>query len=139
MAFAFGIKRIKTDRDQQHRKLVAEANYLSTPMSMCDHVNQGINRPLSTSTMVEIYLIVHGSQIPFLSIPYSDVQRLSICPFKWLHYVMFSICGTCGDLSATPEGSPVDYDSTELADNSIYFYKPLGKIFCCILYKIIVH
>ena len=44
-----------------------------------------------------------------------------------------------GDLSATPEGSPVDYDSTELADNSIYFYKPLGKIFCCILYKIIVH
>ena len=89
--------------------------------------------------MVEIYLIVHGSQIPFLSILYSDVQRLSICPFKWLHYVMFSICGTCGDLSAIPEGSPVDYDSTELADNSIYFYKPLGKIFCCILYKIIVH
>ena len=89
--------------------------------------------------MVEIYLNVHGSQISFLSIPYSDVQRLSIHPFKWLRYVMFSICGTSGDLLATPDGSPVDYDRTELANNSTYFYKPLGKVFSCMLYKIIVY
>ncbi|KAI0251428.1 hypothetical protein BJV78DRAFT_1211494, partial [Lactifluus subvellereus] len=55
----------------------------------------------------------------FLSISNNDVQRLSIHPFRWLRYVMFSICGARGDLSATPADSPpVDYDSdsTSLAD-----------------------
>ncbi|KAI0252791.1 hypothetical protein BJV78DRAFT_1281379 [Lactifluus subvellereus] len=73
--------------------------------------------------MVDIYLNVHGSQVPFLSIPDSDVRRLSIHPFKWLRYVMFCICGARGDLSATPDGTPVDYDSTSLAD-IIYYYGP---------------
>ncbi len=81
--------------------------------------------------MVEIYLNVHESQVPFLSIPLSDVQRLSIRPFKWLRFVMFSICGARGDLYATLDGPPVDYDGTALADNIIYFYKPSGKVSCC--------
>jgi hypothetical protein len=89
--------------------------------------------------MVEIYLNVQESQVPFLSIPYSDVQRLSIRPFKWLRYVMFSICGACGDLSATLDGPPVDYNSTELVDNGIYYYKPLGMVCYCILCEIIIH
>ena len=33
---------------------------------------------------------------------------------------VISICGACGDRSATPDGPPVDYNSTELADNVIY-------------------
>ncbi|KAI0252788.1 hypothetical protein BJV78DRAFT_1124086 [Lactifluus subvellereus] len=76
--------------------------------------------------MVDIYLNVHGSQVPFLSIPDSDVRRLSIHPFKWLRYVLYCICGARGDLSATPDGTPVDYDSTSLA-NIIYYYGPSGK------------
>jgi hypothetical protein len=78
--------------------------------------------------MVEIYLNVHGSHVSFLTIPHTDVQRLSIRPFKWLCFVIFSICGARGDLSATPDGPPVDYSSIELADNVIYYYKPLGEV-----------
>ena len=88
--------------------------------------------------MVEVYLNVQERQVSFLSIPYSDVQRLSIRPFKWLCFVMFSICGTCGDLSATPDGPPVDYNSTELAENGIYYYKPQGK-FVIVLCEIVIH
>lgn len=85
--------------------------------------------------MVEIYLNVHKHQVSFLSIPYSDVQRLSIRPFKWLRFIMFSICGACGDLSATPDGPPVDYNSTELAENGIYYYEPQGE-FVTLLYHV---
>ncbi len=82
--------------------------------------------------MVEIYLNVDGSQSSFLSIPLSDIQRLSFRPFKWLRYVMYSICGARGDLYPTPDCLlPVDYESTALADNVIYFYKPSGKVSCC--------
>ncbi|KAH8994522.1 hypothetical protein EDB92DRAFT_1943833 [Lactarius akahatsu] len=76
--------------------------------------------------MVEIYLNVDGSRFPFLSIPLDDVQRLSIRPFKWLRYVLYSICGARGDLYARLGDPPVDYDSTELADHLIYFYEPSG-------------
>ncbi|KAN0126239.1 hypothetical protein V8E53_015232 [Lactarius tabidus] len=76
--------------------------------------------------MVDIHLLVPGSDLPFLSIPLTDVQRLSICPFKWLHFVHFAICGTPGELSATPSGNPVDNHSTELVD-TIYYFKPSGE------------
>ena len=54
--------------------------------------------------MIKIYLTCVGSETPFLSIPLSNVQRLSIQPFKWLRYVMFCICGARGKLSAGPAG-----------------------------------
>ena len=79
--------------------------------------------------MVEIHLNHLGSQTPFLSIPVSDVQRLSIHPFRWIRYVMFSICGAFGDLSEIPDGPPVDYDSTSFANNT-YYYNPSGKVSC---------
>ncbi|KAH8988298.1 hypothetical protein EDB86DRAFT_2051219 [Lactarius hatsudake] len=75
-------------------------------------------------TMVEIYLNVDGSQLSFLSIPPDDVRRLSIRPFKWLRYALYCICGARGGLSASQGGPPVDYDSTKLADDVIYFYEP---------------
>ncbi|KAH9022934.1 hypothetical protein EDB84DRAFT_1274435, partial [Lactarius hengduanensis] len=78
-------------------------------------------------TMVEIYLNVDGSQLSFLSIPLDDVRRLSTRPFKWLRYVLYCICGARGDLSASQGGPPVDYDSTKLADDAIYFYEPSGQ------------
>jgi len=77
--------------------------------------------------MVEIHLHVNSSYIPFLSIPLSDVRRLSLRPLKWIRFVMFSICGARGHLSATPDGLPVDYDSTET--NAEYYYKSDGKFF----------
>lgn len=77
--------------------------------------------------MVEIHLLAHGSEVPFLSIPLADVQRLSIRPFKWLRFVLFAICGTAGELSATPGGKPVDYESTKLGVDAIYYFKPSGK------------
>jgi hypothetical protein len=80
--------------------------------------------------MVDIYLNVHGSQIPFLSISNNDIERLSVHPFRWLRYVMFSICGAKGHLSATPNGPPVNYDSTSMS-NAIYYYNPSGNISCC--------
>ena len=82
---------------------------------------------LTNLTMVDIHLLAHGSEVPFLSIPLADVQRLSIRPFKWLRFVLFAICGTVGELSATPGGKPVDYESTKLGVDAIYYFKPSGK------------
>ncbi|KAH9965200.1 hypothetical protein BC827DRAFT_1182892 [Russula dissimulans] len=77
---------------------------------------------------IEIFLSFNGAQISFLSIPRSDIERLAIFPFRWIRYVMFTICGARGDLSATPEGPPVDYDRTEFADDeNTYYYRPSGN------------
>ena len=81
--------------------------------------------------MIKIYLNCPRSQIPFLSIPLSDVLRLSIRPLKWLRYVMFSICGARGELSTGPEGPVVDYETTALVDDRIYYYITSGKVSCC--------
>ncbi|KAI9566899.1 hypothetical protein HD554DRAFT_2315281 [Boletus coccyginus] len=80
--------------------------------------------------MVDIYLnLPEVLQDPFLSIPNSDVRRLSKRPFKWLRFVMFSICGARGDLSATPDGPPVDYDleSDKTSFFDAYYYNPSGN------------
>jgi hypothetical protein len=81
---------------------------------------------------IEIFLCLHGAQISFLSIPRSDIDRLAVCPFRWLRYVMFAICGARGDLS-TPNGIPVDYDvdNTNFAENAFYYW-PLGKLSFCV-------
>ena len=65
--------------------------------------------------MVDIYLPMEGQQVLMLSIPFSDIERLSLRPVKWLRFVTFAICGVRGDLSATPNG-PADYDRISLDD-----------------------
>ncbi|KAN0130605.1 hypothetical protein V8E53_011579, partial [Lactarius tabidus] len=74
--------------------------------------------------MVNIYLSVDASPVHFLNIPNSDVLQLSIRPYKWIRYTMFSICGARGDISMAPNGQPVDYDSTSLADVVDLYYNP---------------
>jgi hypothetical protein len=70
--------------------------------------------------------------ISFLSIPRSDIERLAVFPFRWIRYVMFAICGAQGDLSTTPNGTAVDYEKTEIAnDENIYYYRPSGKLSFC--------
>ncbi|KAH0826893.1 hypothetical protein J3R83DRAFT_4446 [Lanmaoa asiatica] len=80
--------------------------------------------------MVDIYLCYPepDPKAPFLSIPNSDVERLSNRPFRWLRYIMFSICGARGDLFRTLGATdvPVDYN-TSLADlPAVVYYKPSG-------------
>jgi hypothetical protein len=78
--------------------------------------------------MVNIHLRIDDSQVLALSIPFSDIQRLSIRPLKWLRFVTFTVCGAHGNLSATPDGPAVDYDSIAL-DSPIaedYYYTPQG-------------
>ena len=83
--------------------------------------------------MVEIYLNFRQvSNDPFLSVPNSDIERLSNRPLCWLRYVMFSICGARGDLFKTLDATsdPVDYD-TLLADlPAAIYYKPSGTVSC---------
>ena len=76
--------------------------------------------------MVNIYLKVDGPPLPFLNIPNSEVLRLSLRPYKWIRYTMFSVCGARGDISMAPNGPAVDYDATVLADANLY-YNPSGK------------
>jgi hypothetical protein len=77
---------------------------------------------------IEIFLISDDEvQIPFLSIPRSDIERLAFSPFRWIRYVMFTICGAEGNLFKTPDPDclPVDYDRTEFPDaENIYYYRP---------------
>ena len=77
--------------------------------------------------MVDIYLIMpNDSQVLALSIPPSDIQRLSIRPLKWLRFVTFAVCGVPGNLSATPDGPAVEYGSSaDIAE--AYYYTPQGE------------
>ncbi|KAH9172939.1 hypothetical protein EDB89DRAFT_821689 [Lactarius sanguifluus] len=79
--------------------------------------------------MVNIYLNIDGSPLSLLTIPDSEAERLSIHPFKWIRYVMFSICGAFGDLSPSPapDGPSVNYDSTSLAGVIDLYYNPSGR------------
>src|SRR6266496_5148255 len=74
---------------------------------------------------------VRDDQIRFFSISLRDIQRLAVRRFKWLRFVMFCTCGAKGQLSATPDGHPVDYDAgiTSLTDDDIYYYTAGGKFF----------
>ncbi|KAN0130746.1 hypothetical protein V8E53_011421, partial [Lactarius tabidus] len=74
--------------------------------------------------MVNIHLNVDGPPLLFLTIPNDDVLRLSIRPYKWIRYVLFSICGARGYLSTAPNGQSVDYDSTSLSDDIDLYYNP---------------
>ena len=80
--------------------------------------------------MVNIYLKIEDRQVLALSIPFSDIERLSIRPIKWLRFVTFAICGVRGDLSATPNGPPVDYASVSLTGHidEDYYYTPEGNV-----------
>ena len=85
-------------------------------------------RGLIIAVKIEIFLSFDGRHVSFLSIPRDDIERLAIFPFRWIHYVMFAICGARGDLLTTFDGPPVDYDQTEFADaENIYYYRPSGK------------
>jgi hypothetical protein len=42
---------------------------------------------------IEIFLSVDETQMSFLSISRSDIERLAVSPFQWIRYVMFAICG----------------------------------------------
>ena len=80
--------------------------------------------------MVEIYLKIDETKIPFLSVPDHDALRLAIRPFKWLRLVMFCICGARGELHSMSDDSLVDYNSTTMADHG-YWYNPRGKVSLC--------
>ena len=87
-----------------------------------------ITEQLATN-MVNVYLHVEDRQVLALSVPFSDIERLSIRPVKWLRFVTFAICGVRGDLSAMPNGPPVDYDSISLDHIAeAYYYTPEGNI-----------
>ena len=79
--------------------------------------------------MVDIYLNYRQPpKAPFISVPNSDIERLSNRPLRWLRYVMFSIYGAPGDLFKTPDATddPVDYNTSSLADlpTVVQYYKP---------------
>ena len=80
---------------------------------------------------IEIFLCINDTQIPFLSIPRRDINRLAIKPFPWIRYVLFAICGAHGDLSTTSNGPAVDYENTEM-DENIYYYRPSGNLSFCV-------
>lgn len=80
--------------------------------------------------MVNIHLKFNDQDIHMLSIPLNDIQRLSVRPLKWLRFVTFTVCGVQGDLSETPNGCPVNYDTSLAAiiDTKNYYYTPQGNI-----------
>jgi hypothetical protein len=69
----------------------------------------------------------HQPQVPFLTISRNKIERLSISPFRWIHYVMFAICGAKGDISMAPDGPPVNYGDTLLEDDAELYYTPSGN------------
>ena len=91
--------------------------------------------------MVKVYLNIEDQQVLALSIPFSDIQRLTVRPIKWLQFVTFAVCGARGELSETPNGPPVNYDSITLAGPIAedYYYIPQGNILRCQNYYSLVN
>jgi hypothetical protein len=82
---------------------------------------------------IEIFLRIDETQVSFLSIPRSDIERLAVSPFRWIRYVMFAICGARGELSTTPNGLAVDYENTEITNcEDTFYYRPSGKLSICV-------
>ncbi|KAI9454441.1 hypothetical protein F5148DRAFT_428034 [Russula earlei] len=79
--------------------------------------------------MANVELFLPETEIfSLLSIPRSDIERLAVLPFRWLRYVMYTVCGARGELT-TPDGSIVDYDKTAIPDGeNKYHYIPSGKL-----------
>jgi hypothetical protein len=80
--------------------------------------------------MVDIYLRPpnEGPYVLALSVPSSDIQRLSVRPLKWLRFVTFAVCGAYGHLSETTDGPPVNYDNITHADIAqAYYYTHEGE------------
>ena len=104
---------------------------LSFKLSSVTHnrVTGYLNAPM---VKIEVFLSVEDKQLSFLSIPRSDIERLAIFPFRWLRFVVFSICGACGELSTTPNGPPVDYEKPQLTAENKYYYRHLGKLSLCV-------
>ena len=71
---------------------------------------------------IEIFLSFDGNHVSFLLIPHSDIERLAVFPFRWIRYVMFTICGARGGLLTTPNGPSVDYEKTEFSDAENTYY-----------------
>ena len=72
-------------------------------------------------------MLNHQPQVPFLTISRNEVERLSNSHFRWIRYVMFTICGARGNISMTPDGHPVNYDDTLLEYDTNLYYTPSGK------------
>ena len=90
----------------------------------------------ATANMVNVYLPIDNQQILALSIPLDDFERLSLCPIKWLQFLLFTICGVRRDLATTPNGPPVDDDTSTLSNMAeAYYFIPQGNIHrfhtCC--------
>jgi len=82
--------------------------------------------------MVNIYLNDYnepeGHQVLALSIPPSDIQRLSIRPLKWLRFVTFTVCGALEELFEAQGGPAADDDNVTHADLAgDYYYIPKGE------------
>lgn len=77
---------------------------------------------MATTKVAHIYLSTQGESttepewIQALSIPRQDIERLTLCPLKWLRFATFTVCGAKGDLSATPGGERVDYENVSFDD-----------------------
>ena len=66
--------------------------------------------------MVNFYLNIGDRQeVLALSIPFCDIERLSICPVKSPRFVTFAIYGGLRDFSATCNGPTVNYNSISIS------------------------
>ena len=72
---------------------------------------------------VHIFLDEGITQSLFLAISTGDIERLSHSPHKRLEFVMFTICGAHGVLSATPAGIAVDDDTAFFGISQSYYYR----------------
>ncbi|EDR02529.1 uncharacterized protein LACBIDRAFT_332334 [Laccaria bicolor S238N-H82] len=110
-----------------HLKRNCQGDYGSQHTNMPTYFDFPVFVNETFSPMVDVYLPIEGQQILALSIPFVDVERLSLRPVKWLRYLIFTICGVRGDLPTTHNGPPVDYDTSTL-DNmeEAYHFVPQG-------------
>ncbi len=82
--------------------------------------------------VVDIYLDSDDSDPQLLlSVPSSDIQRLTYSPLKWLRFVTFTICGARGHLVASHKGHVMNYGTSINDIVGKYYYHPSGEASLC--------
>jgi len=79
---------------------------------------------------VEVWLEVDNTNRCALTIPLETCTHFAVFPLTWLCHIGFTICGTEGYISDTPNGQAIDYrpgPNAPVIQAGIYYYIAVGK------------
>jgi len=90
--------------------------YLLSSGNLGRHLVQSI-----MATSVELWMSFDDTYHHALSIPVDTCQRFAVYPLTWLRYVGYTIYGSEGHISTSPDGPEVEYYQADIPLDTYYY------------------